>query len=116
MPEATPKTIQTCFRLTPSTREKLFARADAAGMNGREWLEQAILENATKIVAKQKPHPELRPLLFQVNKAGNNINQLAHHFNTLQLANKLTTEQALAALSTLDRIEKELLEAVEYAR
>ena len=111
-----PKTIQTCFRLTPSTHALLHARAHAAGLSTKVWLDQAIVENKTKIIVKQKSHPDLRPLLFHVHKAGNNINQLAHHFNTLKLENKLTKAEFFAAIAALERIQEALLVAVDYAR
>ena len=111
-----PKTIQTCFRLAPDTHHLLHERAQAAGISTKVWLDKAIVENKTKIVAKQKPHPELRPLLFQANKAGNNINQLAHHFNTLRRDNKITREEFAAAVQRLESIQTALLEAVDFAR
>ena len=110
------KTEIASFRLAPLAHATLYRRADEAGISTRAWLESAILENKTRIVAKQKPHPELRPLLYQVNKAGNNINQLAHHFNAMKMENKITGDEYHTALRKLEGIERALMAAVDYAR
>lgn len=104
------------FRLLSEAHKVLYERAKTAGVSTRVWLEKAILENQTKIIAKQKPQPDLRSLLFQVNKAGNNINQLAHHFNTLNKVNKISKDEYLTALETLENIHNDLKEAIHYAR
>ena len=111
-----PKSEVASFRLLSEAHEVLYERAKTAGVSTRVWLEKAILENQTKIIAKQKPQPDLRSLLFQVNKAGNNINQLAHHFNTLNKVNKINKDEYLIALETLENIHKDLKEAIHYAR
>jgi hypothetical protein len=110
------KTEVVSFRISESLQKKLYSQSDAAGVSAKVWLEKAILENKTKIIAKQKPHPELRPLLFQVNKAGNNINQLAHHFNTMKLDGKITHDEYHVALDSLSDIQKIMREALDYAR
>lgn len=116
MPEPKPKTIPASFRLSKAAHEAITKRSNEAGVSTREWLETAILENRTHIVARQKPHPELKPLLFQVNKAGNNLNQLAHRFNALRLENKLTTADFLEGMRKLEQIESDLAEALANAR
>lgn len=110
------KTRIASVRLITEAHEVWYERAAEAGLSTRAWLEKAILENKTQIIVKQKPHPELRPLLFQVNKAGNNINELAHHFNALKSANAITSAEYLAALDALAEIQLSLREAVDYAR
>ncbi|MDP9897341.1 hypothetical protein J2W32_006502 [Variovorax boronicumulans] len=114
--EPKPKTIPASFRLSSKAHKELHDRAKLANISPRAWLESAILENRTQIIARQKPHPELKPLLFQVNKAGNNLNQLAHRFNSLRLENKLTAADFLEGLRKLEQIELDLAEALANAR
>lgn len=114
--ETKPQKIPVSFRLSQASFDKLHGRAAEAGVSGREWLDRAILENKTVIVAKAKRHPDLGPLLFQVNKAGNNLNQLAHRLNSLALAGKITATDATLALSALERISQTLQEALDRAR
>ena len=110
-----PKTIQTCFRLEPATHALLHARAQTAGVSTKLWLDRAIVENKTRIVARTAPHPELRPLLYQVNKAGDEINQLARHFNKMRLENMISRDELVVALQILERIEGQLQQALEHA-
>ncbi len=111
-----PKTIPASFRLSVTAHAKLFESAAAAGISTRSWLEQAVLENKTQIVAKPKLHPDLRELLYQVNKAGNNVNQLAHRFNSLALKGAIPSTEVTVALSELLRISQTLQEALDRAR
>ena len=115
MTEKQPKTIQTCFRLEPATHALLHARAKTAGLSTKLWLDRAIVENKTRITAKAVQHPELRPLLYEVNKAGGHISQLAQHFNAMRLENTIPAGTVVAALQTLERIEMQLQRALEHA-
>lgn len=111
-----PKTKPASFRLSMEAHMLLTSKARDANVSTRVWLEQAILENRTQIVARAKPHPELKPLLFIAGKASNNLNQVAHHFNSQQLQGKITPEMCATALETLAAIEALFLEAVANAR
>jgi hypothetical protein len=102
--------------LAEAAHAKLFAQAAAAGISTRAWLEQAVIENQTHIVAKPKLHPDYRELLYQVNKAGNNVNQLAHHFNALSLKGSIRASEVTLALSALERIAQTLQEVLDRAR
>ena len=115
MTDKQPKTIQTCFRLEPATHALLHARAEAAGLSTKRWLDRAIVENKTRIIAKTTPHPELRPLLYQVNRAGDGIGQLARHFHAMRLDKTVSAETMVAALHALERIEIQLQRALEHA-
>lgn len=104
------------FRVSPEVHATLMSRAAESGLSSRMWFEQAILENRTQIVAVAKPHRELKPLVFQANKAGNNLNQLAHHFNALRLQGKLSASHCEEALYLLAMIQASFREAVANAR
>ncbi|MDP9902421.1 plasmid mobilization protein [Variovorax ginsengisoli] len=116
LPSKRRKTEVASFRLSAESHETLMSRAAESGLSPRVWLEQAILENRTEIIAVAKPHPELKPLLFQANKAGNNLNQLAHHFNALRLQGKLSEAHCEEALYLLAKIQGSFREAVASAR
>lgn len=110
------KTIPASFRLCKTAHDKLYAQAAAAGLSTRAWVEQAVIENKTQIIAKPKLHPDLRELLFQINKAGNNVNQLAHHFNALTLKAGIRADDVTLALGELNRISQTLQDALDRAR
>ncbi|WP_076999130.1 plasmid mobilization relaxosome protein MobC [Variovorax sp. KK3] len=110
-----PKTKVASFRLSAEAHAKLTARAREAGISGRAWFERAILDNQTEIVARPQQHPELKALLFQAAKAGNNLNQLAHRFNALRLEGRMSQQDCARALATLDEIYGAFREAVARA-
>ena len=110
------KTRVASFRLSSEAHAKMTDMAAAAGLSARSWLELAILQNRTQILARPKPHPELKPLLFQAAKAGNNLNQLAHRFNALRLEGRLCAADCADALNTLQSIRDQFIEAIAHAR
>ena len=110
------KTIPVSFRLSAPAHAKLYGQAAAAGISTRAWLEDAVLANKTQILAKPKLHPDLGELLFQVNRAGNNVNQLAHHFNSLAYKGAIPPAEVTLALGELERISQTLQEALDRAR
>lgn len=116
LPSDKAKTQVASFRLSAQAHATMTAKAAEAGISTRSWLEQAILQNRTHIVARTRPHPELKPLLFQASKAGNNLNQLAHRVNALRLEGKLTAQECAALLEQLQAIQATFREAVANAR
>lgn len=107
-----PASIPTAFRLRPDARDLLFARAKEAGMSPRAWLERAILENQTRIVV----NTSAQDLVFQINKAGNNLNQIAHAIHTLRLKDMLAAAHYTQHMETLRAIEGLLTDALAHAR
>lgn len=113
---ARPASKVASFRLRTEAHDTIIARAKEAGISPRAWLEDAILTNRTQIIAKPAKHPDLKGLLFQINRAGNNLNQIAHTLHGLRLANKLTPEHYEQHMATLSAIETALTEALGRAR
>ena len=107
---------RTSFRLRQASYDTLEAKAKEAGITIREWLEEAILANRTRIVERRKPSADLSSLATQINRMGNNLNQVAHTLNAAQLAGKLTMEECLSAIKRLDHIRALLNETIAYAR
>ena len=62
------------FRLSAADYEAFMAKVAESGMPCSEFIRTAVLENRTEIVVLA---PETRELVFQFNKVGNNLNQLA---------------------------------------
>lgn len=110
------RTVPTSFRLSQRAHAKLSAQAAEAGLSTRAWLEQAVLENSSAIVSKPKLHPDLRELLYQVNRAGTNVNRLASHFHSLTPSGGMRSSDLAIALIELTRISQSLQEALDRAR
>ena len=109
------ETVLVSYRLDKNSHEVLNNRAAAAGISARRWIESAILANKTQIIARQKPHPDLRALLFQVSRAGNNLNQIAHRLNSLHVSGALNAADADVALQAIDHIGVYLKKALDHA-
>ena len=104
------------FRLGREQHAVLMARVEQSGLSPRAWLERAILANETTIVARQKQHPNIDSLLFQLGRAGNNLNQIALRLNTLQKSGGLNQGAADHALELLDAVAHQLTRAIDRAR
>ena len=115
-PVSTPKTRVASFRLSLEAHQRINDQAAAAGISPRAWLDQAILANRTEIVARVRPTPDYKALIFQVNKAGNNLNQIAHRLHSLAQANIVDAQRYLAVLDALASIESALTDALAHAR
>lgn len=104
------------FRLSQEAHSLLYQKAAAAGLSTRAWLEQAILENKTEIVAVVRPHPDLKTLMFYAGKSSNNLNQVAHHFNLQRMQGKISSATCEQALRILRSLESTFVAAVAHAR
>jgi len=100
-------------RLSLEAHALITQRADEAGLSKGEWLEKAILADRTRVVARKRP--DLAVLLYQVNKAGNNLNQLAHHFNAIARTGESRDSDLKGGLTLLIAIQRALNEALNRA-
>ena len=116
--QSTPRrdTINVAFRLERTSHAVLLERAETAGVSTRVWLEDAILKNQTRIFARQKPHKDLTALLFQLSRAGNNLNQITHLANALHARGKLDKTEFVDALEQLDCVTDLLRRMLDHAR
>jgi hypothetical protein len=101
------------IRLTASDRAAFESKAAAAGMTQSEFFRECVLTNRTKVVARLPASADRKRVLFVVNKAGNNLNQLAHVANTQRLAGKLSESTFVAILDELELVSQ-LLKAHLY--
>lgn len=87
----------------------LARKVAASGMTKSEFLRECVLTNRTQIVARAPASPDRKRALFVLNKAGNNLNQIAHVLNAARLdrsANGQTYESALDALEQIEVLLK----------
>lgn len=92
------------FRLTAADHAAYLAKVEASGMKPSAFFRDAVLTNKTQIVARAKASPEQGRLVYLMNKASNNINQLAHRANADHLAgvvSDVTYSRILAELHAL---------------
>lgn len=102
------------IRLTEAERLSYTEKAAAAGMTLSEYFRECVMTNRTQIVARKPLSQDRRMLLYAVNKAGNNLNQLAHAAHTAHLTGKVSEATYLAILDHLQWIEQFLTATLPY--
>ena len=93
------------FRLARADREAFLEKVRQSGLTQAAFFRECVLTNKTRVVARQAPNVDRKRVTFVVNKAGNNLNQIAHVLNAARLDNSATESTYLAALDTLESIE-----------
>ncbi|WP_407655516.1 plasmid mobilization protein [Burkholderia alba] len=91
-------------RLDDAQMEVFADKVRASGMTPSEFLRDCVLTNRTQIVARPPASVERKRIMFVVNKAGNNINQLAHIANSQKVAGKLSEATLVAILDELELV------------
>jgi hypothetical protein len=87
------RTEHVVVRFTEEEDKQLSALEKELGMNRSEIIRKRVLFDAEMIVINSKSLiSELDNVGAELGRAGNNINQLAHHANLLNTAGKLTPE------------------------
>jgi len=97
------RTSRLPIRLSLDERAEWDAKASAAGSPSlTAYLRECVRHS--NVVARPAPSTDRSRMLFLMNKASNNINQIAHQVNTANksgVINSRTYEQLLAQLSAL---------------
>lgn len=105
-------TAQFGFRLTEDEAKVLREKIAKSGMNQADFLRQVVVANKTSIVSRSPL--EKQRLLFLFNKTSNNVNQIAHVFNSANVSGKLTDAVYRDGLASLRGIAKYLKAALHY--
>lgn len=100
------------FRLTAADHAAYLAKVEVSGLKPSAFFREAVLTNKTQIVTAST---DWGRLIYLVNKASNNINQLAHRANADHLAgvaSEATYTRILTELHTLSHYLKATLKDV----
>jgi hypothetical protein len=98
------------FRIDETTYAAFEAKVSAANLTRSEFFRDIILNNKTQVIARKITTDHTQQALFFLNKASNNINQLAKAANTAQQAGKITDQHYISVLEALDQ-QNQLLRA-----
>ena len=94
------------FRISKELKDLLESKSKNASMNSSEFLRQLILSSQINIKATNKK--DLKELIWNVNKIGVNINQLAHSLNYSIQMEKLDSYNYKNLINKLIIIENQL--------
>lgn len=98
------------LRLTDVQYEVISENAKATNLSLSEYIRRQLMKG--KVIAKYElvaDLPELKKLIFEFGKIGNNLNQIAHHFNTGGI-HSLEMQKAIGkGLSDIFKMKEEVL-------
>ena len=98
------------FRLTDGDFQNYKRKFSASGLTQSEFFREHVLTNTTQVVAKPKASVDTMRAVFLLQKASNNVNQLAHRANAEHLAGILSEATFVAIVSQLEQLNQFMLE------
>ncbi|WP_186261390.1 plasmid mobilization protein [Burkholderia gladioli] len=96
-------------RLNESQMAVFREKVRRSGMKPAEFLRECVLNNRTQVVVRAPATADRKRIMFVVNKAGNNLNQLAHIANSMNVAGRLSQSTFDAILSELEMLNQLLI-------
>ena len=98
------KPYELCIRLNEKQKKKLMEDAGKCGLKLNAYIRRLI----TGTVVQARPPAITQELYVEINRIGNNINQIARHFN----AGIVTPEDASQVRFLLQKVYEKMDEAV----
>lgn len=115
MPESQKKTHVLHFRLTENDFAEFDQKLKQTGMSKSEFFREVFLNSKVTFNVKPVKPFEYHRLVFIYNKAGNNLNQLAHKINSDHRRGIISEMLHLKWLNKLAAIESLLLAGIANA-
>lgn len=103
------------FRVTEAEAERFQQRCDESGWSRADLFRAAFMGTETRIVYKPlnpRTLPDYRAAAYQIRKAGNNINQIAHALNRAAKHGHVDDRLATAALVQLRAIQRAFVASI----
>lgn len=98
------------FRVTVDVYADFQNQCRAANMTKSELFRDYISKNKVQVFARPAPTRDAKRAVLLLQKASNNINQLAHRANSDNLAGLLSDENYQKFTSQLEKLNKFMLE------
>ncbi|CNK26201.1 Uncharacterised protein [Yersinia aldovae] len=102
------KTIVVSFRLEEEEFEPYRILLEKSTMSRSAFFREIFIAHKKEITLKEKSSPDYKTLLFYVNKASNNINQMARLGNKANKSNLITEDTYIKMLNQLVSIANSL--------
>ena len=87
----------------------------AANMQQSELHREYVTKNRLNVIARPKASPDAKRAVFLLQKASNNINQLAYRVNVANLDGTISEKTYVSILDQLQQLNRFMLEQVSEA-
>ena len=104
------------FRLTDGDFLTYQRKFSASGFNQSEFFRRHVLCNTTLVVARPVASLDTKRAVFLLQKASNNVNQLAHRANSEYLTGLVSESTYAAILDQLEQLNNFMLEQTRQAK
>lgn len=104
------------FRLTDGDFLRYKRKFSASGFKQSEFFREHVLCNTTQVVARPVASIDSRRAVFLLQKASNNVNQLAHRANSEYLTGQISEHTYVAILDQLQQLNRFMLEQTRGAK
>lgn len=104
------------FRLTKGDYTAYRAKFGVSGMSQSEFFRKHVLANTTQVISRPVVSADTKRAVFLLQKASNNINQLAHRANAENLAGVLSERTYSQILTQLERLNDFLVSQADGTR
>ncbi len=104
------------FRLTEGDFETYQRKFSASGLSQSEFFREYVLTNSTEVIARPTVSTDTKRAVFLLQKASNNINQLAHRANSEHVAGVLSEATFLGIVSQLEQLNRFMLEQTSQTK
>lgn len=98
------------FRLTDGDFLNYKRKFSASGLSQSEFFREHVLTNTTQVIARPTASADTKRAVFLLQKASNNINQLAHRANADHLAGMLSEGTFTAIIGQLEQLNQFMLQ------
>lgn len=98
------------FRLTDGDFLQYRCKFSALGFTQSEFFREHVLNNTTQVVARPVASRDSIRAVFLLQKASNNVNQLAHRANSEYLTGQVSEPTYVAILDQLQQLNHFMLE------
>ena len=98
------------FRLTDGDFLRYRFKFAASGFTQSEFFREHVLSNTTQVVARPMASRDSMRAVFLLQKASNNVNQLAHRANSEHLTGLVSEDTYAAILDQLQQLNTFMLE------
>lgn len=103
------------FRLNKRDFLDFEGKRVAAGLCKSAFYRDYVPRNTTQVIARPAPSPDAKRAVFLLQKASNNLNQLAHRANTAHRAGQLTEGAFASIVGQLQQLNQFMLDQASEA-